>query len=327
MNLNSRRNYLKFSAGSVLMTIAGHALAQESFPNRSIKLVFPLAAGTGGDVIARVVAGAMTPVLGQSVVVENKVGAGGVIGADFVAKSQPDGYTLILATIGAMVLNPALNPKVPYNVERDFVPVAYLGHTGMVVLTADQSGAPRTLQELIAKLKQGGGNYATVGAGTAIHLATELFLKRAGVKATHVAYKGSSQGLTDVASGEVLFAIDTPAASLSLIKGGKLRPLAVSTSSRISSLSTVPTALEIGIDFEATAWWGILAPARTPAEIIKKLTDAALKAGNDPEVKARFVSLGAESAPASGPDFGRIIRKDVPLWGDLIKELNLKSDG
>ena len=112
MNLNSRRNYLKFSAGSVLMTIAGHALAQESFPNRSIKLVFPLAAGTGGDVIARVVAGAMTPVLGQSVVVENKVGAGGVIGADFVAKSQPDGYTLILATIGAMVLNPSLNPIV-----------------------------------------------------------------------------------------------------------------------------------------------------------------------------------------------------------------------
>jgi tripartite-type tricarboxylate transporter receptor subunit TctC len=321
-----RRATLKFAAATGLAAITGLARAQQAYPVRPIKLVFPLAAGSGGDVIARVVAGAMAPILGQSVVVENKVGAGGVIGADFVAKSPPDGYTLLLGTIGAMVLNPALSSAVPYNVERDFIPVAYLGHTGFVVVTADQPGKPRTLQELIATLKRGGGNFGSPGSGTAIHLAEELFMRRAGAKGTHIPYKGSAQSLLDVSSGEVLFAIETPAAALPLIKGGKLRALAVTSTNRIATLPDVPTAREAGLpDYEATAWWGILAPAGTPPEVVKKLSEAAVRATGEAEVRARFTGLGAEAAPRGGPEFGAIIRKDVPLWGDLIRELGVKA--
>ncbi|RYG07321.1 MAG: tripartite tricarboxylate transporter substrate binding protein, partial [Burkholderiales bacterium] len=264
MTSSTRRSCLKLAAGTSLLAMAGLSPAQDAFPNRPVKLIFPLAAGSGGDVIARVVAGAMTPILGQGVVVDNKVGAGGVIGADFVAKSPPDGYTLVLATIGAVILNPALSTKVPYNVERDFVPVAYLGHTGFVVVVADQPGKPATLAELIAQLKQKEGNFGSPGSGTAIHLAAELFLKRAGAKAVHIPYKGSSQSLTDVAAGEVLFAIETPAAALPLIKGGKLRALAVTSPNRIASLPGVPTSREAGLaEYEAAAWWGILAPSGT----------------------------------------------------------------
>lgn len=326
MKSKDRRSFLKYVTGSGLLALIGATQAQETYPSRPIKMVFPLAAGTGGDVIARLVAASMSPILGQPVVVENRVGASGVIGADFVAKSAPDGYTLLLATIGAVILNPALNPKTPYRTERDFVPIAYLGHTGFVVVTGELPDSPRTLQELMARLTKGNGTFASVGAGTAIHLAAELFLKRAGAKAVHVPYKGSSQALTDVASGEILFAIDTPAGALPLINGGKLRALAVTSSTRISSLPNVPTAKESGLsDYEANAWWGILAPAGTPADIVTKLSNAAVRATNEDAVKARFASLGAEAAPLPGPEFDRIMRKDAPLWGDLINELGLKA--
>lgn len=326
-NLQTRRRFGAGVAAAALLASTGASFAQASFPDRSIKLVFPLAAGSGGDLIARVVAGAMGPLLGQSVVVENRVGAGGVIGADSVAKSPPDGYTLVLATIGAVILNPALSTKVPYNVERDFVPVAYLGHTGFVIVTADLPDKPRSLQELVTQLRQKGGNFGSPGSGTAIHLAEELFLKRANARALHVPYKGSAQSLNDVARGELLFAIETPAAALPLIKAGKLRALAVTSATRIPTIPEVPTAKEAGLaDYEASAWWGILAPSGTPREVVRKLSDAAVRATGDPEVRARFAGLGAEAAPQPGPEFGRIIQRDVPLWGGLIRELGLKSE-
>lgn len=322
-----RRRYLQLVLSAALATTAGLAHGQGDFPNRPIKLVFPLAAGSGGDLIARVVAGAMGPIMGQQVVVENRVGAGGVIGANSVAKSPADGYTLLLGTIGAMVITPAMSTRVPYNVERDFVPVAYLGHTGFVVVTADQPGKPRTLQELAAALRQKESNFGSPGLGTAIHLAQELFLKSVGAKAVHVPYKGSAQSLTDVAAGEVLFTIETPAAALPLITSGKLRALAVTSSSRIPSLPDVPTAKEAGMpDYEATAWWGMLAPAGTPADVVRRLSEVAVQATNQAEVKARFAGLGAEAAPRPGPDFGRVLQRDVALWTGLIRELGLKSE-
>ena len=325
MRTFSRRNYLKLALGSFIISLTGFSHAQDNYPNKPIKLVFPLAAGTGGDMIARVVAEAMSPILGQAVIVENRVGAGGVIGTDYVAKSPADGYTLVLGTIGAIILNPELNPNVTYKVSRDFAPIAYLGHTGFVVVTAPQSGI-QSLGELIGRLKQGNGNFSSVGAGTALHLATELFLKRAQVKATHIPYRGSSQSLTDVASGEVMFTLETPAAALPLIKAGKLRALAVTTTNRMASLPAVPSVKESGLpDYEATAWWGMLAPAGTPPAVIKKLSDAAVTAVNQSNVKDRFAGMGAEASPLPAPEFAKVIERDRPLWGQLIKELDLKT--
>jgi tripartite-type tricarboxylate transporter receptor subunit TctC len=327
MSTNPRRRCLGLAAGGALLSLAGAARAQDAYPNRPIKLVFPLAAGSGGDIIARLVAGAMSPHLGQSVVVENRVGAGGVIGADYVAKAPPDGYTLLLATIGAVLLNPAINPKTPYRPERDFVPIAYLGHTGFVVVTGELPGRPKTFQELLTTVRENTSSFATPGSGTAIHLAAELMLKRAGAKALHIPYKGSAQALTDVASGQVVFAIETPAAAQPLIAQGKLRALAVTGPSRIPSMPDVPLAKDSGLpDYEATAWWGMLAPANTPAGIVRKLSEIAVRAAREPEVRARFTSLGAEAAPLPGPEFGQVIRRDSVQWGDLVKDLGLKAE-
>ncbi len=327
MKDTSRRSLLKAGAGAGLLTLAGHGIGQEAYPSRPIKLIFPLAAGSGGDIIARLMAGAMTPHLGQPVVVENRVGAGGVIGADSVAKSPPDGYTLLLATIGAVLLNPAMNPKVPYRPERDFVPIAYLGHTGFVVVTAEAPGAPKSFGELLGTLRRGESSFATPGSGTAIHLAAELLLKQAGARAVHVPYKGSAQALTDVAAGQVLFAVETPAAAQPLIRQGKLRALAVTSPGRNPSLPEVPPARESGLpDYQASAWWGILAPANTPAAIVSRLSDVAVRAAGEPEVRARFAGLGAEAAPLPGPEFGKVIRADAVLWGDLIRELKLQAE-
>lgn len=326
MQLPTRRLCLKIAAASGFSALHASAYVQEVYPNRSIKLVYPLAAGTGGDLIARVTAAAMTSELGQSVYVDNKVGAGGVVGMNFVAKAAPDGYTLALAPIGAAILIPAMSDKVPYKVDKDFVPVAYLGHTPMVVVTSEQPDRPRTLQDLLAQLRQRGGDYGSVGRGTAVQLATELLLKRAGVQATYIGYRGSSQALTALVGGEVLFSIDTPAATQPLIEAGKLRPLAVTVPRRIPSMPDVPTVSESGVpDFEATAWWGILAPANTPSHIVAKLSEVTMKVLAASEVKSKFAGLGAEASPLPSAEFGKLIVRADP-WASLIKELNIRID-
>ena len=239
------------------------------FPDKPVKIVVAFAPGTGSDVLARLVANGMGPFLGGSVIVDNRPGGGGIVGTESVARSPADGYTLTLGTTSTLVTNPALNPDVKYSVDRDFAPVAGLGKAWYVIVTANTPETPKTFQELVTRLKAQPNSFASAGQGTITHLASEMFLHRMGIKdAQHIPYKGSSQALTDVTGGQVLFASDTVAAALPLIRGGKLRPLAVTAPERLATLPDVPTTKELGYaDLRAHAWLVLMAPAGTPAPV------------------------------------------------------------
>lgn len=304
------------------------AKAQADFPSHPIRLVVPFSTGTGSDTLARIVSVGMGSALGQPVVVENRGGAGGISGTDHVARSAPDGYTLVMGTTSTLITNPALNPVVKYDVDKDLLPVAGLGRTYFVIVTANKPDAPKTLAELIARLQAGHGTFASSGVGTITQLASEALLLRARVKATHVPYKGSSQALSDVASGQTLFASDTLAAALPLIRSGLLRPLAVTSAERIEALRDVPAVSETpGLQgFVVDSWWGLMAPAGTPPPVVKKLGDAALSALAEPATRSRFAALELEPLALPAAQFGDYVRKQTPFWVDFIKKAGIKLE-
>jgi tripartite-type tricarboxylate transporter receptor subunit TctC len=323
----SRRRLTQAALATVMAPAWSAASAQEAFPSRPIKVLVTFAPGTGSDTVARIVTAAMGPLLGQAIVVDNRAGAGGVIGTDQGLKSPPDGYTLTLGTTSTLLTNPALNPNVRYNAERDFAPVGALARTAFMVVTANTPEAPKTLQELLALLKDKGGSFGSAGIGTITHLASELLLKRAAVKATHVPYKGSSASLTDVASGQLNFATDTAVAALPLVRAGKLRVLAVTSAERLPGLPAAPTMVESGFPgFKVTAWWGLMAPANTPPDVLKKLSDATLKALGTPEIKAQLAAQELEPYPLGGPAFAALIREELPVWTQFVQQLGLRVE-
>ena len=320
--------------GATLLVIAaclGSAQAADNdatnYPNRPIRIVVPFAAGGPSDIMARALAQKLNLEWGQPVVVDNRTGASGIIGADAVAKSAPDGYTLLQAQVGDTI-SVSLYSKLPYNFERDFAPITLAGLTPFI-LVAHPSVAARDLRELIAlaKAKPGTLSFGSSGAGTASHLAGELLKSSAQIDITLVPYKGQAPATADLLGGQITMMFNNPITSLAHVKAGKLRALAVSTGKRFSQLPEVPTVAESGLPgFDVGFWLGALAPAGTPRPIIDKLNVAMQKALRDPEVVQRLAGLGVEIIGNTPDEFARVIRADIVKWGKVVRESGAKAD-
>jgi tripartite-type tricarboxylate transporter receptor subunit TctC len=321
-------NMRKILAGALFaLTVAASptgAWAANTYPDHPIRLIVAFAPGTGSDTLARLLATGMGPALGQSVVVENKPGGGGILGTELTAHAAPDGYTITLGTTSTLITNPEINPNAHYRVDRDFAAVAGLAQTAFVIVTSSAPGMPASLAELAAKLRRGGQAYASSGLGTVTQLASELYLHTAELHATHVPYKGSSQSLADVAAGRVLFATDTLAAALPLIRSGRLRALAVTGKQRSPALPDVPTVAQSGYPgFVVQAWFGLMAPAGTPPAVIERLSQAARQALDAPSVRRGLQAMALDPAFLSPVEFSAYIGHEYPFWSKFIQQTGI----
>jgi tripartite-type tricarboxylate transporter receptor subunit TctC len=306
---------------------AGICAAQD-YPNKPIRIIDGFPPGGNTDFLARVVGQKLSENWGQPVVVENRPGAAGNIGADAVAKAAPDGYTLLIGTIGALAPSMALYPKLPYDLLRDFAPVGVVADS-LLVLFVHPSLPVKSLKDLVtlAKARPGELNYASCGVGCVTHLATESFMLRTRVNMTHVAYKGGSPATAAVVSGESQVGFGTLATSLTLIKAGRIRPLAVSTPQRAKSLPAVPTIAESGYPgFDITMWYGLLAPAGTPPAIVSKLNLELARILKSPAVAQRLASVELEPRTGTPEQFGAILRSELTLYSDLVKAAGIKAE-
>ncbi len=317
----------RWALGLLLAVVAGGAWAQ-AYPVKPIRLVVPFPPGGATDILARAVAQKLTDAWGQSVIVDNRPGAGGNIGSELVAKAAPDGYTLEMGTVGTHAINASLYSKMPYDHVRDFAPVILVAGVPNVLVV--NPGLPvNSVQELIAYAKANPGklNFASSGSGTSIHLAGELFKVMAGVQMTHVPYKGSSPALQDLLGGQVQLMFDNLPPSLPHIKAGKLRALGVTSATRAPALPDVPTIAESGLPgFEASSWFGVLAPAGTPPAIIAKLNAEIAKWLDTPEAKEKMLALGANAAGGTPEDFAKHIAAETAKWAKVVKESGAKVD-
>ena len=316
-----------WAIAALLAVFAQNAFAQ-AYPTRSIRLVVPFPAGGTTDILARAAAQKLTESLGQSVIVDNRPGAAGNIGADIVAKSAPDGYTLLMGTVGTHAINPGLYAKMPYDHVKDFVPVVLVAGVPNV-LAVNPAFPVNSVAELIAlaKSKPGTINFATSGSGTSIHLSGELFKTMAGVDMTHVPYKGSSPALTDLMGGQVQIMFDNLPSALPLNKAGKLRAIAVTSQKRAPVLPDVPTISESGLPgFEASSWFGVLAPTGTPAPIVAKINADVNKWLQSPEARDQLLAQGANAAGGTPEQFAAHIRAETEKWAKVVKASGAKAD-
>ena len=312
---------------SAVVAIA--ASAQAPYPSHPVRIVVPFPAGGTTDILAREVAQRLTQTTGQAFVVDNRPGAGGNIGAEMVAKAPPDGYTMLMGTVGTHAINPSLYAKMPYDHVKDFVPVILVAGVPNV-LEINPELPVNSVQELIAYAKANPGklNFASSGSGTSIHLSGELFKSMTGVQMTHVPYKGSSPALADLAGGQVQLMFDNLPSSLALIKAGKLKPLAVTSLTRSSALPNVPTVAESGLPgFEASSWFGLLAPAGTPKDVVAKINGEVAKWLATPEAKEKLAAQGAIVASGLTPDdFARHIATETTKWQKVVKDSGAKVE-
>jgi tripartite-type tricarboxylate transporter receptor subunit TctC len=306
---------------------ASGALAQ-AYPSKPIRMVVPFAPGGNVDINARAVAPALSQVLGQQVIVDNRAGAGGTIGADVVAKSAPDGYTLLMASSSVMTNSPALYPKLPYDIVRDFAPVGRVAVVPLVIIVHPSLPA-RNTKELIAVAKAQGGKlvFANAGVGTTNHLIAELFMIRTGTRMTLIPYKGSAPALIDLVAGHVYGHVDQISSALPYIKAERIRAIAVTTAKRAVALPEVPTLAESGVPgFDASTVTGVLAPAATPREVLTRLNSALVKILATAAVKERFVAVGAEVQPSSAEELAAYIREDLAQWVKVVKQAGIKVE-
>lgn len=316
-------------AAAALLAFAPALATEQGYPSRPIKLVVPFTPGTGSDILARFLAPKLGEQLGQTIVVENRGGAGGLTGSDAVAKSAADGYTLGIATNATLITSPLLHPNPPYSTERNFVALGGVARTPLVMVTGAGANSPRTVAEAMAKAGSGNENYSSAGAGTIGHLTAEVIVSKLNLKLRHIPYKGSGQSLTDVARGEILFATDTAVAVLPLVKGGKLRALAVTGEKRLASLPEVPTLKEAGVaipDVKLYVWWGLVAPAGTPLAVVQRLSAALAKVVADPDSVARMQQMELEAFPLSAEQLQSFIRTEHPFWKQFLRQANIQVE-
>ncbi|WP_244788171.1 tripartite tricarboxylate transporter substrate binding protein [Cupriavidus pauculus] len=302
-----------------LLAVAPAAGAQD-WPTRPIRMVVPYPPGGPTDIVARVVGQKLSERLGQTVVVDNRPGAGGNIGADAVAKSAPDGYTMLVATT-AHAINMTLFSKPGYNTRTDFAPVSMLTSGPLVLVTAPSTPAA-SVTELIAMARANPGKvtFASSGNGQSTHLAAELFDSMAGVRMTHVPYKGSAPALTDVMAGQATVMFDTMLSAMPFVRDGKLRALAITGATRSPAAPDVPTMAQAGLPgYEATAWNALLVPAGTPAAVQSRLSEALKAVLNQDDVRARFASQGFAATWTSPADTGQFIAREIDKWGKVVK--------
>jgi len=302
------------------------ALAQEPYPTRPIRVVVGYSAGGGNDLIVRVIAPRMSEALGQPLVVENKPGAQSIIAAEFVAKSAPDGYTLLMGPSGPMTINPATYSKLPYSPLRDFVPIAMIGSFPLIVAVNPQLPV-RSIRELIdyAKANPGKANYAS-SAGI-FQIATELFKQRTGTQFEMIPYKGSGESVQAVAAGQVTMTFVDPPPATGALKSGSVRGLAVTSAQRHPSWPELPTLTELGFpDMEVPVWTALFAPAKTPAAIVSRLQRELARAVQSPEVKERFAAMGVDPVGGTSAELGRQVARDIEKWTAVAKAAGIKND-
>ncbi len=311
---------------AVVIWVAGTApvAIAQAFPSRPITLVVPFAAGGGTDSIARDVAKLMADRLGQPVVVDNRGGAGGAVGAELVAKAKPDGHTLLFAT-STFVTHAAITPRLPYDALDDFAPVAMIGRGPLLLVASRQSGA-RTLGELIAlgKNRPDGLNYCSAGEGSINHLAGELLRQKPGLAMTHVPFKGSGPATLELLAGRVDLFVATVPTILAHVKEGKLPVLAVTGAKRSPLFPEVPTMAQAGLaGFEVTTWWGVLAPTRTPPAVIERLHQVIQEAAASPTIQSRLQREGAEPLQMAPAAFGKVLAQELASWRSIVSSAQL----
>jgi tripartite-type tricarboxylate transporter receptor subunit TctC len=290
-------------------------------------MVIPFPAGGPTDVMTRILSEKLTQALGQPVVVENKPGAGGTIGADFVAKSSPDGYTFVMATGSTHSVGPYLG-KVPYDPVKDFTPVVYVGYATNILLVSPVLGV-NNVRELIelAKKTPGGLNYSTSGIGSVAHLTSEMFAKQAGIKLIHVPYKGTQQSIPDLASGQVALLFDNVLTAKPHVESKRLKGIAISSLKRSSIVPDIPTIDESGLPgFDSWNWFGIFGPAGTPRPIVERLNTEMNRILADPAVRERFHGLGFEITGGTPAEFMAVMQSESQRWSKVIREANVKAE-
>jgi tripartite-type tricarboxylate transporter receptor subunit TctC len=302
------------------------ALAQP-YPNRPIRFVVPFPPGGNLDFIARTIQPRLSEALGQQVVIENKGGAGGIIGAEYAARQPADGYTIFLGNTGTLGIYPAVYPKLPYDPIKDFSGVG-LTSTNAVLAALHPSVPANTLNDFIAYAKANPGKIAAgvAGSGSLLHFATELLKSQTGIDLLVVPYKGSGPAVTDLLGGQVQLLIDAPPVTMAHIKAGKLKAIAVTGNARLAALPDVPTFAEAGVPIDASGWQGIAVPAGTPPEAIAKLSAALAKTIALPEVRERFATQGLDAASSSAEEFAAHIRSEVAKWIRVAKSANIKVE-
>lgn len=308
-------------------TFSCAALAQ-AWPAKPIRIVVPFPPGGGTDIIARETSQRVAKATGWTFVIDNRPGAGGNLGVDAVAKSPPDGYTIVLGQSSNLAINPTLYSKLPYDPQKDLVPIVLLANAPLVMVTG-MTTPYKTLADAVnaAKARPGQINFASPGNGTVAHLTSEMFQKAAGVQTQHVPYKGAAQALTDVVGGTVDIYMSSVPTLLGQIKQGKLRPLAVTSARRVDDLPDVPTINESGYKgFDAVTWFGLLAPAGTPKDVIAKLNAEFNKALKEAELAKRLGDEGADAAGGTPEQFAALIKDEIPRWGKVVKDSGAKVD-
>jgi tripartite-type tricarboxylate transporter receptor subunit TctC len=321
-------NVIRKALGMLLLATLAHPAAAQSYPSKPIRMVVPFAAGGPADIQARWLGAQLSAVLGQQVVIDNRGGAGGIIGTQAVTSASADGYTLLFSSVGAVAIAPYIAEKVPYDSKKDLVPVIRVATAPTVLVTA-AGGRHASLASLVnyAKANPGKVSFASAGPATTTHLGSELLKRDAGINMVHVPYKGASPALTDVMAGsvDVMFA-DAPVV-LPFVKSGRLRALAIGTPSRVSALADVPTTAEGGYKSTlVSTWYGVLAPAKTPPEVLSKLNSAINAVLGKQDAKAFFAQQGVQIDGGSGEEFGSFITAESARWTALAKAVGAKMD-
>lgn len=304
------------------------AAGAPSYPDKPLRLIVPFPPGGGNDILARTVGNGLSDVTGQPVIVDNRGGAGGLVGAESAARAAADGYTIFLASVGNLAFNPALYAKLPYDPVRDFAPVTLLA-TSVFLMAVHPAVPAKSVQELIilAKAKPGTLNYASAGAGSSLHLTGEIFKLATGTDLVHIAYKGSAPALTDLIGGRVQLMFGTMPPTLPQVKAGKLRALGVSGASRSAAAPDVPTIAEAGVPgFEVLNWYGIAVPARTQTAIVQKLNRALLKTLSTPSMKESFSAQGLDAAGGTPGTFGALIKSEIEKYAKVVKAANIQAE-
>ena len=321
--MTTKLNHLATAAIAALLSVP--AMAQD-YPKRAITLIVPYAAGGGTDNVARALAKGMAEKLGQAVVIDNRGGGGGAIGSKLVAKSDPDGYTLLFVS-SSFVTHAATEVTPSYDVIKDYAPIGMIGRAPLILVTHKSVGA-KTVPQLIAASKKtpGGINFASSGPGTVLHLAGELFKQRTGANMTHIAYKGSGPATADLLAGRTQIFFTTVPAMAQHVKTGAVDLLAVTGDERSALFPNVPTIAETGVPkYNITTWWGVLAPAKTPAPVIAKLNKVVNEVASAESMKTRLVGEGATPHTGTPAEFGSMLDTELALWREVAKTSNLKG--
>jgi tripartite-type tricarboxylate transporter receptor subunit TctC len=314
-------------AAALVCALQGATALAQTYPDRTIRLVVPFPPAGSNDIVGRVVGGALGERLGKQVVIDNRAGAGGNIATELVARSAPDGYTLLFAASAQLAVNPSLYSKVPFDPVKDFAPVSLAGSVPNI-LVAHPSLGVKNVEELIAlaKARPGQLNYATAGSGSTAHLSVELLKMETGIDIIHVPYRGAAPGVTDVLSGQVPLMMVSMPSVLGHVKIGKLRALGMTAAKRSEAAPDVPTFAETIPKFESSAWYGMLAPAGTPQEIVDRLSDEVRAILRQPDVKEVLGAQGIEIIASTPAEFGAYIRTELAKWAAVVRKSGAKVD-